>query len=289
MQTPFSRPVGAFSQGARSADAPRDQRSSAIEGDARRARIASGVTIALSVGSAAAAALLLGQHDDEARRRGGLALLGASAGIALVRWQLPRLFTEQAPYELERRIGPLEVRAYGPEMRAETVVESTRWHDGLDEGFRRLARYIFGDNDVAVHFHVGIPVARVARRPARARGETMAMTSPVLSTVGAADALEQHTVAFVLPRDHDPRTLPTPRDPRIRLCPIPARHVAVLRFRGRYGGSLPGEKADELRRRLRDAGLAPRGEVSFAGYDPPTTIPWLRRNEVMVDVEDPLG
>ena len=71
---------------------------------------------------------------------------GILAGTALVRWQLGRLFNENPAYELERQIGPLEIRRYAPHCVAETRVSARSWDVALNEGFHRLAGYIFGAN-----------------------------------------------------------------------------------------------------------------------------------------------
>jgi hypothetical protein len=70
----------------------------------------------------------------------------------------------------------------------------------------------------------------------------------------------------------------------VRLRAIPERLVAALPFRGNYDGGLPRQKREELLTRLEAAGLGVQGEASFAGYDPPSTLPALRRNEVMVEL-----
>jgi hypothetical protein len=67
---------------------------------------------------------------------------------------------------------------------------------------------------------------------------------------------------------------------------VPARRVAALGFSGRYGGDIPAHKRNELMFLTRLAGLSPRSEVWFAGYDGPSTLPLLRRNEVLVELED---
>jgi len=60
--------------------------------------------------------------------------------------------------------------------------------------------------------------------------------------------------------------------------------VAVLRFRGRYRADEVARQADRLRSLLADAGLSATGAPVFAGFDPPSTLPWLRRNEMWVDL-----
>lgn len=220
---------------------------------------------------------------NPARRREGLALLGASLGLGLVRWQLQRLFTEQVPYEVQRTIGEVEIRRYPAQIWAETVVTTPSWSDALSNGFERLAGYIFGDNVPTTL--VGTESARRSSLRAAVGGERLSMTAPVLATLGAASELGERTIAFVMPADRKLEDLPTPRDVRVTIRSVPARRVAVLTFNGDYKSELPATKRDELLRWLAAAGLTPKGVVYFAGYDPPTTLPALRRNEVSVDLE----
>ena len=79
--------------------------------------------------------------------------------------------------------------------------------------------------------------------------------------------------------------LPHPDDTRILIRPLPSRRVAVVRFSGRYDDEAVQEKKRELMTRVESSGFVPRGEATFAGYDPPWTIPLLRRNEVWVEIE----
>ena len=62
--------------------------------------------------------------------------------------------------------------------------------------------------------------------------------------------------------------------------------MAALRFRGDYESELPNQKREELLQRLREAGIETRGEARFAGYDPPSTWSRLRRNEVLIDLDE---
>jgi hypothetical protein len=109
------------------------------------------------------------------------------------------------------------------------------------------------------------------------------MTTPVMITIGATDRATR-SVAFKMPDSHPLETLPEPSDRRITLRRVPPRRVAALSFSGRYGGEPPLRKKQELIGRVRAAGLLPIGDVTFAGYDAPWTLPWLRRNEVLIEV-----
>jgi hypothetical protein len=198
---------------------------------------------------------------------GGAAL----AGAALVRWQLARLFTEQPRYELEAKLGLLEIRRYPPRWVAETRVQNS-WEAALGEGFRRLARYIFGNQ-------------QRWRVPSRS-SEKLAMTAPVNVRVGRGlvgtkqdAATASHVVSFNLPAGRTRESLPRPDDERVTIA------LKVLRYRGRRDGDTVAAKFLELLVALRRAGLRHKGNPQFAGYDPPSTLPLLRRNEVWIELE----
>jgi SOUL heme-binding protein len=231
---------------------------------------------------------------------------GALGGVVLTRWQLGRWFTAQPHYELEQRLGELEIRNYGARWVAETTVTDASWDEALDEGFRRLAGYIFGDNHASPFqpdrlstpdalrpalasraddghdsgYVIPMPAPTVARLTPRS--ETIAMTSPV--NVSTNDD-RSYTVVFNMPEGRTLASLPAPNDERVRLERRPRRRVAVLRYRGRYSGPKVAQKFSELLARVRVAGLGYRGSPEFAGYDPPTTLPFLRHNEVWLELE----
>jgi hypothetical protein len=235
----------------------------------------------------------------------GAGLLG---GVAFARWQFARWFTGQTHYALEQRLsGDFEIRTYGAHWVAETTVSDASWEEALSEGFRRLARYIFGDNRpspfqpdglgkpgavrpaLAVPapadehdsgYVIPMPAPTVGRRVPRR--ETLPMTSPVNVTTHDD---RSYTIAFNLPECRTLASLPSPNDERVRLERRPRRRVAVLRYRGPHSGPRVAQKFSELLARVRAAGLGHRGSPEFAGYDPLSTLPFLRRNEVWVELD----
>ncbi|HEY0254948.1 MAG TPA: heme-binding protein [Kofleriaceae bacterium] len=192
------------------------------------------------------------------------ALAGSVAGgltaVAMLglRWQLARFFTEQPAYEIEERIGQLEIRRYHPTVMARTRVESNDYDRSLQTGFKKLAGYIFGDNF---------------------NGEKLPMTSPVQTRSNDA-----FVMSFVMPQGRSLETLPRPNDIEVELEEVPERRVAVLRFSGRYRGTDVHLHEHALMRMVKRAGLQPMSAPMFAGFDSPATIPFLRRNEVWVEV-----
>lgn len=229
---------------------------------------------------------------------------GTVLGAALARWQMARWFAEQPGYEVETQVGPLEIRHYDRIVRAETTVEAHSWDDALGEGFRRLANYIFGANrprELAANLASDSGL-RGAKQGHGAGSQKIAMTAPVnvraerhaLSDLANAEATrtaraadEKFTVTFTMPRELSTASLPIPEDSRVRLRSVPPRRVAVLRYSGGYTARRVAEKSRILLEAVERAGLSTRGEPEFAGYDPPSTVPWLRRNEIWIELGSP--
>lgn len=196
---------------------------------------------------------------------GGLALAG------VLRWQLARLFVDEPPYTLEQRLGELEIRRYGPFVEARTEVRGD--YDGARrEGFHRLFEYLRGAN---------WGVEKLTRVAPADRGVRLPMTAPVLMG-GATGA---HTVAFVMEPGRARADLPEPHDDRIQLVDIPARRLAVLRFRGDHHRANVATHEARALELVDHYGFTRTGGLPrFAHYDPPSTLPLLRRNEVWVEI-----
>jgi hypothetical protein len=187
---------------------------------------------------------------------------------------------EEPPFTLVERLAPdLEVRAYAPRLAAETVVEGAAGWEARREGFRRLARYIFGANRGGTGIAMTAPVA--ARDMAAMEGSRIAMTIPVAAAGGEAQAL---VMRFFLPQALLPDLAPAPNDPRVRLVTHPGQQLAALRWAGAIGPGAARAMEQQLIARLAptrwQAAAAP--ETWF--YDPPSTPFFLRRNEAVVPV-----
>ncbi|GMG81397.1 heme-binding protein [Paralimibaculum aggregatum] len=182
---------------------------------------------------------------------------------------------EEPPYALLRADPPVEIRSYGAVTVARTVAGGD-YDAAVRTGFGRLFDYISGANSGAAEIAMTAPVLTA---PAEgAEGTEIAMTAPVLVDRGA----EGWAIAFVLPEGTTPETAPRPSDPAVRLGEIPARRVAALRFSGFFTDDAIAEARGRLTAWLEAEGLAHEGDWQAAGYNPPWTLPFLRRNEVLV-------
>ncbi len=197
-----------------------------------------------------------------------VAAVAVTAFVVDLAWSLMTRVAEPA-FAVETRDGDFEVRAYAQRVVAETTVDGT-WGAVGNEGFRRLAGYIFGGNTTRASIAMTAPVAQ------RETGRAIAMTAPVAQrAVGAA-----WVVSFTMPAGETLATLPRPIDARVTLRELPAARVVVVRFSGLCGEGSRVEHTRALRAWAEARGLAVTGEPEVNRYNPPWTLWFLRRNEV---------
>ncbi|MBY0386936.1 MAG: heme-binding protein [Mycobacterium pseudokansasii] len=185
--------------------------------------------------------------------------------------------TEEPRHTTEQLIDGVEIRHYGQRIAAQTTVKASE-EAARNIGFRRLARYIFGGNHAAVRIAMTAPVAQ---HSAGAGAEKIAMTAPVSQRAGADG---EWVVRFFMPADKTLESLPEPDDPEVALVSIAPETVAVRRFSGLPTKRAVASQTEKLIRALRETGFESTGIPSAWFYDPPWTIPMLRRNEVAVPV-----
>ncbi|MBL8685229.1 MAG: heme-binding protein [Myxococcales bacterium] len=203
------------------------------------------------------------------------AAVGALVSLAVVRWQAAGRFVEEPDFTVERDDGAIEIRRYAPVVRAETTVENSDRNIAVNEGFRRLAGYIFGAN------HGRNTIAMTAPVTQSQRGERIAMTAPVTPSGDGGSWL----VTFTMPRGSAVESMPVPNDARVTLRAIPARRVAVLRYSGSSSPEVLAAHERTLRAWLTRNGLSASGPATSARYDPPSTLPLLRRNELWLELD----
>ncbi|MDH3400169.1 MAG: heme-binding protein [Chromatiales bacterium] len=186
---------------------------------------------------------------------------------------------EEPDYEVISRNDDYEVRGYAAFNVAE--VELPASSDNVDnQAFRILAGYIFGKN----RSRARIGASGSLESDVDNESIKMAMTAPVISAdsdVGDNNAV----IAFVMERKFSLDELPEPIDPRIRLRRQPPRVMAVREYSGRWTPENFQENKDSLLQALERDGVSTRGPAILARYNSPFTPWFLRRNEVMIQVE----
>ena len=187
--------------------------------------------------------------------------------------------TEEPKYTLLEKSEPFELRAYAPLIVAEVKVDGDL-DAASNQGFRLIAAYIFGKNQVSEKIAMTTPVGIESSE--QNKSAKIAMTAPV----GIESAGNQWTVSFVMPAEYTLSSLPKPLDPKVKIREVPAEKRAVITFSGFYNAEKVQEKTQALRDWMKMKGLKPTGEPQFARYNPPWTLPFMRRNEVMIQVQD---
>ena len=179
---------------------------------------------------------------------------------------------EQPNYKVAERSGGIEIRDYAPMIVAEAQVSGDR-REAISKGFRIIADYIFGNNTAAQKVPMTAPVTQQG-------SEKIAMTAPV-TQLGAGNSWKVH---FVMPSSYTMETLPKPNNPAVVLKEIGGKRFAVIRFSGTAGEDSLWGHTKELYDFISAKNLKALSAPTYAFYNPPWTLPFLRRNEVMVEI-----
>lgn len=159
--------------------------------------------------------------------------------------------TEEPSYVVLKTLEQgVDIREYDPQIRATSQMGQE------NRSFGVLAEYIFGHND---------------------QNERIGMTAPVITY--------KDKMSFIMPKKYTLESLPKPLSLQIKMDQVPKSEVAVIRFSGFTSPKKMDEKAEELLMVLKRNGIEIDGEPFLMRYNPPWTLPFLRRNEVAVKVK----
>ena len=168
-----------------------------------------------------------------------------------------------------------EIRRYEPQIVAEARATGS-YREALNGGFRLIADYIFGNNTAASPIAMTAPVGESASKASA----PIAMTVPV----GEVQSGTERVISFVMPSKYTMDTIPKPNNKAVTLRQVPARTVAALRYSGFTGNDTMDAKKAELKSLLARDKVQTVGEPEAAFYNPPWTPPFMRRNEVLVEI-----
>ncbi len=187
------------------------------------------------------------------------------SAFLLFQWIFPAMAqtVSEPPYALIKSEPPFELRDYGAMTVAETTLEGDFDIAG-SLGFRRVAGYIFGKN-----------------QNAKGESEKIAMTAPV--TMEAQH--QQWRLHFVMPQGLNLDNLPKPNDSSVQLREMPPQRMASVRFSGLTTGASIQRHTQMLKDWLTQQQLAFEDKPQVARYNDPFTLPWNRRNEILLPLK----
>lgn len=170
--------------------------------------------------------------------------------------------------------GKIQIRDYPPVIVAEAEVAGQRKR-AINEGFRLIAGYIFGGNTPGQKIAMTAPVTQQ-------RGEKIAMTAPVTQQASG----DVWKVRFVMPEGYTMKTLPKPKNDRVKLTALPTKRFVVICFSGSQGDKNMKPHQEQLLEYVSDHKLVTTGEPIMAFYNPPWTLPFFKRNELMIELKE---
>ncbi len=199
--------------------------------------------------------------------------------IALIAFGNVAMAIEQPSYSVSAKAGAIEVRSYAPQLAAQVEVEGER-EEAINAGFRLLADYIFGNNQDNSKVAMTAPVIQAPKAKDKG-GQSIAMTAPVVQAPAGENGWR---VRFIMPAKYTLESIPKPNNPRVSLVPVASHRLAAIRFSGLANEKVLQRKTEELRAYLAAQKLMASGPAIYAFYHPPWTLPFLRRNEVLIEL-----
>ncbi|NDU85497.1 MAG: heme-binding protein [Ferrovum sp.] len=187
--------------------------------------------------------------------------------------------TEEPKFGLIEKNGDFELRLYKPMIVAETYVEGSL-SEASSAGFRLIAGYIFGGNK-SRQGSASESIAMTAPVTLEPSPQNIKMTAPVV----VESTGNRWRVQFVMPAGYTLNSLPIPNDSRVSLREIPEQKTAVIEFSGFAGDEKVKDKTAILQNWMKSRGLVATSNPQLARYNPPWTLPFLRRNEILINIQ----
>jgi hypothetical protein len=163
---------------------------------------------------------------------------------------------ESAPYEIAKQISKnIEIRKYENLILAEV---STK--DNEDSAFRILFKFISGGNE---------------------KEQEIKMTTPVFQESNK----NQSTMSFVMPAKYKMADLPKPQDDKIKFRELKNKKFVAIKFSGFRSEKNFTKNQDKLIAKIKEENIdADLKNPIRATYNGPFTLPFLRRIEILFEV-----
>lgn len=166
----------------------------------------------------------------------------------------------------DKEFGKIEIKKYPRLIFFKTSIKDGTWESGK-EGFKALADYIFGDND---------------------KKEKIDMTAPVIKE---HESNGKWTMNFIAPKKYkNVSDLPKPNKDMISIIDGENEnkvYISIL-FSGNYSEESMNKHLDELVSYCDKNNFKINKDMQMLlFYNPPWTIPFLKRNEIMFEILNP--
>ena len=161
---------------------------------------------------------------------------------------------EETNYETVKTNKVYEIRKYSDRLAIETATSDR------DSGFRKLFNYISGKNET---------------------NEEIKMTTPVTQIKKEGNM----TMQFYLPSKFNKDNVPSPSNSDVKILNIKGGYYAVIRYSGRNTDKNFNKHKNILENELKKNDISILSSPIKASYNGPFTLPMLRRNEAMFEID----
>jgi hypothetical protein len=160
---------------------------------------------------------------------------------------------EEVNYEVVKKNEIYEIRKYSDRLAIETEIS--------DKGssFRKLFNYISGNNE---------------------NNEEIKMTTPVTQVEKKGNM----TMQFYLPSEFNKDNIPSPSNSDVKILNIKGCYYAVITYSGRVSDKNFIKHKNVLENELINNNISILSPPIKATYNSPFTLPLLRRNEAMFEI-----
>lgn len=184
--------------------------------------------------------------------------------------------TNEPEFKLTFKDNNFEIREYEPKILAQVTVKGN-FNNASSKGFKVLADYIFGNN---ISIDGNSKIDMTAPVIAETASKKIEMTAPVIAEGRDSEWL----ISFVMPKEYSLKTLPKPNNKNITITSLPKEKYAVIVFSGLVRESNYNEQIKLLKNFIISKNLKIIDQVQIARYNPPWTLPFFRRNELMIRI-----
>ena len=160
---------------------------------------------------------------------------------------------EEAKYDVVKSNETYEIRKYSDRLAVQAL------NTNENNSFRKLFNYISGDNETNEKIKMTIPVTQMKKKG-------------------------NMTMQFYLPSKFNKDNVPNPSSTDVKIVNIEGGYYAVIRYSGRASDKNFIKHKEILENELKKDNISIVGPAIKATYNGPFTLPMLRRNEAMFEV-----
>ena len=160
---------------------------------------------------------------------------------------------EETKYDVVKSNEIYEIRKYSDRLAVQAL------NTNQNNSFRKLFNYISGDNETNEKIKMTIPVTQMEKKG-------------------------NMTMQFYLPSKFNKDNIPNPSRSDVEIVNIEGGYYAVIRYSGRASDKNFIKHKEILENELKKANISIAGPAIKASYNSPFTLPMLKRNEAMFEI-----